>query len=158
MESEQVRVILLVLAILMTGLFTLVFLPDPDDFPYYARLFPEQAVRRRGIENLYGTTEGILQKGDPGFDEVLETIHQNIDQTSLNRRANRIVCSGTHGAGTVIELQHSKGKRSSTDRDRIGSAEKVCNWLETETRRPIKCFRRVLGTLAVGFQVGALFV
>lgn len=158
MEREQVRVVLQVLAILATGLFTLVFSPDPDDFPCYARLFPEQAVRRRGIENLYGTTEEILQKGDPGFDEVLETIHQNIEAISLNRRTNRIVCLGTHGAGTVIELQHSKGKRSSTDKHRIGSNEKVRNWLEAETRRSIKRFRTVLGALAIGLQVGAVLV
>lgn len=158
MESEQVRVVLQAFAILMTGLHTLVFLPNPDDFPCYARLFSEQTDRRRGIENLYRTTEGTLQKDDPGFDEVLETIHQNINETSLNRRANRIVCSSTHGAGIVIELQHLKENSSSTDRYRVGSGEKVRNWLEAETRHPIKRFRRVLGVLAVSFQIGALVV
>ena len=158
MECEPAHVVLLVFAILATGLYTLVFSPDPDDFPYYARLFPEQAVRRRETDILYEITEGILREGDPGFNEVRETIHRNVSETSLPLRANRIVCSGTHGAGTVVELQHLKGKRSSTGRDCIGSGEEVHNWLETETRRPIRRFRMVLGILAVGLQIGAVLV
>ena len=101
---------------------------------------------------------GIFQEGDPGFNEVLETIHRNVDETSLTLRANRIVRSGTLGAGTVIELQHSKGKRSAIDTDRIGSSEEVRDWLEAETRRPIKRFRTVIGALAIGLQIGAVLV
>lgn len=113
MSCEPLRLTVRFLSVLF-GLAAIWFPPDPDDFPFYDRLFPKQAAHRDGMEALYKTRKGELKKHDNGFCEILATIYDRFDETEIGFQPDRIVCAGTRGTGRVIYLQHWKGRRSPT--------------------------------------------